>query len=88
MRRAGWFLIGLMGLMACGPTIRYVYSKPGTTDEQRTRDEADCERLSWVREPTVGYGTGYAGIPSERLDRDRFNRCMEDRGYEVRQVTE
>ena len=88
MGRRASFLIFLAGLTACGPTIRYVYSRPGVTAEQRTQDESECARLSSVSAPSGGYGTGYTGASAPQLDRARFNRCMEGRGYAVQEVGE
>ena len=83
-----WILIFLAGFTACGPTIRYVYSKPDVTAEQRTQDESECARLSSVSAPSGGYGTGYAGVSAPQLDWARFNRCMEGRSYAVQEVRE
>jgi hypothetical protein len=67
MGRRAWFLILLAGFTACGPAIRYVYSKPDVTTEQRTRDASECAALSSVSVPSGGYGTGYPGASAQQL---------------------
>ncbi|MFQ5960909.1 MAG: hypothetical protein ACE5MG_05905 [Candidatus Methylomirabilales bacterium] len=77
-------LVVLLGVVAaCGPTVRYVYNKPGVSEEQRKRDESDCNRQAMV---TVS--GGYYGQPSQRVDRSRFNRCMANRGYKIQEIRE
>jgi hypothetical protein len=48
----------------------YVYSKPGATLEQMTRDESECAR---------GAGSGQ-GSPAQ------LHRCMADRGYAAQEL--
>jgi len=69
---------------ACGPAVRYVYTKPGVTAEQRQRDESACTQQGMV---TVGGRYGYgSGSAHQILDQGRLNRCMTSRGYEVQEV--
>lgn len=83
----GWrtiLLLSLLGVVAgCGPTSRYVYDKPGITGEQRKGDESECERQAMVTVPGGYYGSGY-----QQFDRSLFNRCMANRGYEIREIRE
>jgi len=67
---------------ACGPAVRYVYTKPGVTAEQRQRDESECTQQAMI---AVGGGYGY-GSAHQILDQGRLNRCMTSRGYEVQEV--
>lgn len=84
MKRPSIVLLTLMVAVAgCGPTIRYVYTKPDVAPEQRQRDESECERQAMV---TVR--GGYYGGSYERVDRDLFNRCMANRGYEIKEQRE
>ncbi len=69
---------------ACGPAVRYVYTKAGATAEQRQRDESECTQQAMV---TVGGGYGYgSGSAHQILDQGRQNRCMTGHGYEVQEV--
>jgi hypothetical protein len=66
----------------CGPAVRYAYTRPGVRADQRSRDETDCREVAMVTEPLeAGYGW-----MSRWFERDRFNRCMADRGYVVHET--
>ncbi len=91
-----WRTLALLTLLAtaagCGPTLRYVYERPGVAFAERQRDESDCGREATV---TVSggfgggyYSGGYLGQRSQVFDRELFNRCMASRGYEVREIRE
>ncbi len=83
MRSAAIALVMVaLAVAACGPAVRYVYTKPGVTAEQRQRDESECTQQAMV---TVGGGYGY-GSAHQTLDQSRLNRCMTSRGYEVQEV--
>ncbi len=69
-------------IAACGPAVRYVYTKAGATAEERQRDESECTQQAMV---TVGGGYGYTR-PHQTLDQGRLNRCMTGHGYEVQEV--
>ena len=56
------------GCDSAGPV--YVYSKPGVTLEQLTRDEGECGK---------GAGGGQASAAQHR-------RCMSDRGYAAQEL--
>ena len=58
----------LAGCESAAPV--YVYSKPGATLEQMTRDEAEC----------AGGGGGSQSSPARR------RRCMSDRGYAAQEL--
>jgi hypothetical protein len=58
----------LAGCESAAPV--YVYSKPGATLEQMTRDEAEC----------AGGAGGSQSSPARR------RRCMSDRGYAAQEL--
>lgn len=62
------FVILAAGCDSAAPV--YVYSKPGATLEQMTRDESEC---------AGGAGSGQA-------DPARLRRCMTDRGYAAQEL--
>ena len=62
------FTILTVGCESAAPV--YVYSKPGATPAQMTRDEADC---------SGGAGGGQAN-PA------RLRRCMTERGYAAQEL--
>lgn len=80
----------LWTVQACGPRIRYVYHKPGATEQQRKHDGFECERLSLVMRSYPYYSTGPGqpifGGPRQEVDLGMFIRCMESRGYTVEAV--
>lgn len=63
---------------ACGPSTRYEYVKPGV-DQQQVRRDMDACRAGSLTIRREDYSA------SETVDQSRFNRCMADRGYEVRE---
>lgn len=74
------FLTLTLIVAGCAPNVRYEYVKAGVTQEQGQGDERECESQS----TTVRRGR-YGGQESQ-VDWDGFNRCMGDRGYEVRVI--
>jgi hypothetical protein len=63
---------------ACGPTTRYEYVKPGVDPQQIQRDQDACRAGSLtIRRDDYS--------AAETVDQSRFNRCMAERGYEVRE---
>jgi len=64
-------------LAGCAPTEEWV--KPGVSDAQRDRDASECLFASAETVPT-------AQGPQRRLNRDRYRRCMNDRGYTVKKT--
>ncbi len=54
----------------------WVYNKPNATAVQVDRDLGICRKESTR-------GAAVAITPSQRIDRDALNRCMERRGYTV-----
>ncbi len=63
----------LVGGCASG---EWVYDKPNATAAQVDHDLAICRKESMRK-------TAVAVTPSQRVDRDAFNRCMERKGYTV-----
>jgi hypothetical protein len=60
----------LAGCATSGDT----WTKPGATEQERSRDTMDC--LTEARRVTPGVGG-----PTETINQDRYRRCMTDRGY-------
>jgi len=58
------------------PRGKTVYEKPGVTDEQQKKDEAQCVQAAL---DTAG---ARAATPLA-VDRDAVDRCMRERGYSV-----
>lgn len=56
---------------------QWVYEKSKTTAVRMEEDMAACRKESLSPYKIVI-------VPSDRIDRDVFNRCMERRGYTVR----
>lgn len=73
----------LLTLSACSaarsvydPTS-WVYEKKDATPARLDRDMAACRKESVDRNK-------FAPTASQRIDRDKFNRCMQRHGYTVR----
>jgi hypothetical protein len=60
----------LAGCATSGDT----WTKPGATEQERSRDTMDC--LTEAKRVTPGVGG-----PTETINQDRYRRCMTDRGY-------
>jgi hypothetical protein len=63
------------GLAGCATSGGDTWTKPGGTDQQRSRDTLDC--LTEAKRVTPGVG----GPPVETVNQDRYRRCMTERGY-------
>jgi hypothetical protein len=63
-----------LGLCLAGCAERWSYAKPGVTPSRLDQDLSACEQQAhrpyW-----------FAFTRSGRLDREKFNRCMEQKGY-------
>jgi hypothetical protein len=66
-------------LAGCAPAEEW--GKPGASDAQRDRDAADCLFESSNTVPTKEG-------PQQRLNQDRYWRCMSQRGYAVKKAGE
>ena len=73
-------MVGVL-MTGCGSSPDLVYRKPGVTEDQRERDKSDCVFASMETVPG-GYGA------SRRLDTDRYQRCMENRGYTLEKAAD
>ena len=71
----------LTGGSACRSHGEWVYDKPSATPAQIDRDLAACEKLARPRGPLA-----YPSLTG--VDRERFNTCMEARGYRVSREAE
>ncbi len=69
-------IIGALLLVGGCSSGEWVYNKPNTTAVQVDRDLATCRKESTRN-------TAIVITPSQRLDRDAFNRCMERKGYTI-----
>jgi hypothetical protein len=82
-RRLAAVALAAAGLGACSaarelyePT-RWVYEKKDTTPARLDRDMTACRRVALDR-------SRLAATSAQRIDREKFNRCMERQGYTVR----
>jgi hypothetical protein len=72
--------LAVLGLgSACAATDQWAYEKKGVTPARLDHDLAACRSESL--DPRV-----FALWAEQRVDRQRFIRCMERRGYTVRRV--
>lgn len=78
MSRRAIRLLAAGSLVAAGgcATVHWTYAKPGVTDAQRMTDEGVCLRAA-VSGDTIPTDTLL------RLDRQRYNDCMKEHGYDV-----
>jgi len=60
----------------CSSSGEWVYNKPNATAVQVDHDLSVCRKESTR-------GTAIVIMPSQRIDRDAMNRCMERKGYTV-----
>ena len=67
-------LLVSLWLAGCATSGGDTWTKPGGTEQQRSRDTMDC--LTQAKRVTPG-----AGGPVESVNQDRYRRCMADRGY-------
>lgn len=77
MIRAQWLavLITLAVLAAgCAPP-RVAYTKPGATDVERNRDQAECFQRA------IGHNASEHVLVPLTVDRELFQSCLERRGY-------
>lgn len=74
--RASLLVVALLFVVACARE-QWVYEKSKTTAVRMEEDMAACRKESLSPYKIVI-------VPSDRIDRDVFNRCMERRGYTVR----
>jgi len=77
MRRVWIALLAAGALGGCG--VHWFYDKPGVTPAELARDKGAC-----LREAPPASGLLAEILHEEQVDRERFNRCMERRGYTVR----
>lgn len=77
MIRARWLgvLITLAALVAGCATPRVAYTKPGATDAERKRDEAECFQGA------IGHNPSAHVLLPLTVDREVFRSCLEQRGY-------
>ena len=73
-------VLAVLGLVTgCAATEQWAYDKKGVTPARVDHDLTTCRQES--------QDLGAFGLTLEqRLDRERFNRCMERKGYSVRRV--
>lgn len=70
----GRFVI-LAALVAGCATPRVAYTRPGATDAERKRDEAECFQGA------IGHNaSAHVSVPLT-VDRELFRDCLERRGY-------
>jgi hypothetical protein len=72
--------LALLGLAAaCATREQWVYEKKGVTPARLDQDLGGCRSESL--DPRV-----FALTAEQRIDRARFNRCMERKGYSARRL--
>jgi len=76
MRMLWIVLLAAWALGGCA--VHWIYEKPGVTPDQLARDKGAC-----LQETPAG-GLYAEIVHQEPLDRERFKRCMQRRGYSVR----
>jgi hypothetical protein len=80
VRRRAAAALAVVGLVAaCAATERWAYEKKDVTPARLDQDMAACRSESL--DPRV-----FALTAEQRVDRARFNRCIERKGYTVRRV--
>ena len=72
-----WCLLVLVS--ACSGSREWVYEKSGATPAQLDHDRTTCRKIAASR-------TVFNAFDAERVDRDQFNRCMQSRGYKVKET--
>lgn len=76
--RWGRALVGVLMVGAgCASSGSSEWVKPGATSEALARDKNDCLADSMETAPS-------AQGPQRRLNQDRYRRCLEARGYELK----
>ena len=75
--RTLWIALLAAGALG-GCTVHWFYDKPGVTPAELARDKGACQREA----PSTSIFSEV--LQEEPVDRERFNRCMERRGYGVR----
>ena len=77
MIRGQWLgLLVVLAVLAAGcATPRVAYTKPGATDAERKRDEAECFRSA------IGHNASEHVLVPLTVDRELFRNCLERRGY-------
>jgi hypothetical protein len=75
-RKPAYVVASILLVAGCSSSGEWVYNKPNTSAVQIDRDLGVCRKESTR-------GTAIVIMPSQRLDRDAMNRCMERKGYTV-----
>ena len=84
MLKTALILVGslvVFGACATSEKPRTVYDKPGVSDADRKRDEAECTTAS------VGTPRADVSLGLIRINREAFDACMKGRGYSARAVS-
>ena len=69
-------LLVILAVLAAGcATPRVAYTKPGATDAERKRDEAECFQGA------IGHNPSAHVLLPLTVDREVFRSCLEQRGY-------
>ena len=65
----------VLGLLASCAAQRPRFEKPGVTEAEQKRDQAECAKLSMS---VVGARLGFGVF---KIDRDTYQSCLKSRGY-------
>ena len=80
MRRGVAVALAVLALAgACATTEQWAYDKKGATPARLDQDLSACRQES--KDPRT-----FGLTLEQRLDRERFKRCMERKGYSVTRV--
>jgi len=76
-RRRATVLVSFAALLtACAGSQEWIYDKPRTTPAQLDHDKTTCRKAAPSR-------SLLRTLQEEKIEREAFNRCMEQRGYTV-----
>ena len=68
--------LAILAVLTAGcATPRVAYTKPGATDAERKRDEAECFKGA------LGHNASEHVLVPLTVDRELFRSCLERRGY-------
>ena len=84
MLKTSLILVGslvVFGACATSAPPRVMYDKPGVSDADRKRDEAQCTTAS------VGTPRPDVSLGLMRVNREAFDNCMKGKGYSARAVS-
>lgn len=73
--RLVWGLI--VAVPGCAGSQEWIYEKPRVTPAQLDHDKTACRKIAPSRSP-------FRIFEDEKVERETFNRCMQNRGYTIK----